>query len=50
MIKKYLKPAVRIVTVQQRMSLLADSLHLHNEVVQGQLSRKSSSSWDDEVE
>lgn len=43
MIKKYIKPAVRIVTVQQQMRLLAGSLHLHNEVVEGQLSRKSSS-------
>lgn len=46
---KYIKPIMRIVTVEQRMSILVDSLDLHHEVVQGQLSRKSSS-WDDEDE
>ena len=47
MVKKYIKPAICIVTVQQRMGLLAGSLLLHNEVSTVQLSRESFY-WDDE--
>jgi len=42
-----MKPAIRIVTMQQQMNLLAGSLHSYNEVSTVQLSRESFY-WDDE--
>ena len=48
--KKYMMPAISIVTMQQRMGILdVNSLHSYNEKgSQVQFSR--SSSWDDEEE
>ena len=47
MVKKYIKPAIRIVTMQEQMNLLAGSLLLYDEVSTVQLSRESFY-WDDE--
>ena len=47
MVKKYIKPAIRIVTMQEQMNLLAGSLLLYDEVSTVQLSRESFY-WEDE--